>query len=99
MVDYIRDKIDNQHFVGGIFLYLEKAFDKVNHDILLNKLEFYGVKGISLQLLKSYLSNRFQQVSFDNFCSTFLDIMCGVPQGSMLGLFYFLSTLMTCTKQ
>lgn len=69
---------------------LSKGFDIVNHSILLEKIEYYGVKGLELNLLKSYLSNRLQMTKIKNEKSELLDIMNGVPQGSVLGPFLFL---------
>ena len=79
-----------KHFVEGVFCDLQKAFDCVNHNILLVKLEFYGITGIENKLFKSYLKNRFQRVIIrDNkhikSTSTWKIMEHGVPQGSVLG--------------
>ena len=74
----------------GIFIDLRKAFDTVNHSILLNKMEHYGVRGIALKLFKSYLNNRKQYVYINGETSQLRDISCGVPQGSLLGPLLFL---------
>jgi hypothetical protein len=78
-----------------VFCDLTKAFDCVNHDILLEKLMFYGVHGKFKPLLESYLKDRYQTVSLGNLNSSskdseWLSIKCGIPQGSILGPLLFL---------
>ena len=74
----------------SIFLDLAKAFDAVNHSILLSKLNKCGIRGPSLELLQSYLTNRKQCTIINNGKSSWLNCDCGVPQGSTLGPLLFL---------
>eukprot|EP00732_Lithocolla_globosa_P000188 Lithocolla_globosa_v1_NODE_43_length_8091_cov_73.466584.p2 type:complete len:204 gc:universal NODE_43_length_8091_cov_73.466584:6765-6154(-) len=74
----------------GTLIDLAKAFDTVNHQILLEKLELYGIGGKAQELLKSYLSNRSQIVIIDSVSSDPMNITCGVPQGSILGPLLFI---------
>ena len=69
---------------------LSRAFDCVAHDILLRKMECYGIRGVAQKLLKSYLTQRLQQVRILQDCSTFKETSCGVPQGSLLGGILFI---------
>ena len=90
MTEEIRNTIDNGNYGCGVFNYLKKAFDTVNHSILLKKLEHYGIRGVALDWFCSYLSNRKQHVSVNGHIFETLQISCEVPQGSVLGPLLFL---------
>ena len=90
IVDQIRLSIDKNELTCGIFIDLSKAFDTVNHDILLKKLDHYGIRGNALNLFRSYLKNRKQYTMIENYKSKTSNISCGVPQGSVLGPLFFL---------
>ena len=87
LFDKISSAIDRKETSVGIFLDLSKAFDTVNHNILFDKLEHYG---IPLQWIKSYLTNRLQFVHFNDHCPTPKSITCGVPPESILGPLFLL---------
>lgn len=82
--------IDSSNPSIAAFLDLTKAFDTINHSILLAKLETYGFRGKSFDLIKSYLTGRTQSVKIDSITSNSLVVQCGVPQGTILGPLFFI---------
>ena len=90
MTERIRNTIENEKYGCGVFIDLKKAFDTVNHSILLKNVEHYGVRGIPLQWFESYLFNRKQYVSVNDHTSDEHQVTPGEPQGSILGPLLFL---------
>ena len=90
LVDKVTSAVEKNESTLGIFLDLSKAFDTIDHDILLYKLEYYGFRGIVLNWFKSYLENRKQFVRYQSCDSEYKNIKCGVPQGSILGPLLFI---------
>ena len=88
--DKISSALDNGEVAVGVFLDLSKAFDTVDHSILFDKLEHYGIRGLSLKWVMNYFSNRLQFVEYNGHVSSRTNISCGVPQGSILGPLFFL---------
>ena len=91
LTESIRQSLDEDSFVCGIFVDLQKAFDTVDHQILLHKLEYCGIRGVCNDCFKSCLSRRKQFVSINGYNSDLIPVNCGVPQGFVLGPLLFLS--------
>ena len=82
--------MDKKLVTCGLFLDFSKAFDTINHDILLSKLYSYGIRGNPLRWFENYLCNRNQVVKIGDTISSSQTIICGIPQGSTLGPLLFL---------
>ena len=90
LMENLRNGLDRGNCAIGIFLDFQKAFDTVNHKILLGKLNCYGIHGIAFDWFSSYLKSRNQTVIFNEEESEMKETLCGVPQGSILGPLLFL---------
>ena len=89
MLEKRRMSIDKGGYGGGVLMDLSKAFDTLNHDLLIAKLYAYGYGKDALKLIKSYLSNRWQRVKINESYSSWTALLVGVPQGSVLGPLLF----------
>ena len=89
-VNIVQNALKDGKHVLGIFIDLSKAFDTLDHKILLDKLEHYGIRGNAKRLFESYLIGRRQYTAFNNICADRLQVLFGVPQGSVLGPLLFL---------
>lgn len=93
VLDFIKDlheAVDKNMLTTGIFMDLSKAFDTIDHGILLHKLYHYAFRGVSHKWFENYLLNRKQYVSYNCAQSSYESISCGLPQGSILGPLLFI---------
>ena len=90
LIDLINKYLHNNYFVCGVFIDLQKALNTVNHEILLVKIDLYGIRGLAYSWLKSFLENRKQYVNLPGHSSSIKTVNCGVPQGLTLGPLLFL---------
>ena len=90
LIDDIKKQVDQGKFVGALFIDLSKAFDTLGHDTLISKLSSFGMKGVEIEWFSDYLFNRKQICEFNRVKSEAQSLLCGVPQGSILGPLMFL---------
>ena len=90
LVDKVSNALAKKEHIISVFMDLSKAFDTLDHAILISKLEHYGIRGIALKWFKSYINNRLQFTCINSVCSRTLPLKYGVPQGSILGPLLFL---------
>ena len=90
MLEKLVNALENGEFGIGVFIDFRKAFDTVDHGIILEKLYYYGIRGSAHDWMKSYLSNREQYLVYNETASNAIPVNCGVPQGSNLGPLLFL---------
>ena len=93
MMENWNKQLDNGEKIGVIFMNLSKAFDTINHSLLLEKLIAYGFSNQALSLLQSYLCNRFQRSIINGSFSSWNEVITGVPQGLILGPLLFLNDI------
>ena len=90
LTDRISKEWNNKQYSIGILLDSSKALDTINHDILLEKLSYYGIRGTALRLIWKFVTNRVQFVNLSDVKSEYIPINYGVPEGSILGPLLFL---------
>ena len=96
--DELLSNFDNKLITCSLFLDLSKAFDCCDHELSLDKLHHYGIRGVSHKLLSNFLDNRMQCTKIGEFKSSYKGISCGVPQGSVISPLLFLIYINDITK-
>ena len=89
-INSVGKAVDEGMLTVGVFMDLSKAFDTIDHNVLLYKLNHYGFRGVCNKWFQNYLSNRKQYVSYNSAISSLTNVSCGVPQGSILGPLLFI---------
>ena len=98
MLEKWKRSIDRGKVFGALLTDLSKAFDCLNHDLLIAKLNAYGFSLPALRLIHDYLLNRKQRTRISNSCSTWIEIIIGVPQESILGPLFSTFSLRICSS-
>ena len=93
LVDRVTKSLDRSNIVVSLFIDLKKAFDTVHYRILLHKIYAYGIRGVLLKWFESYLTDKSQYVIYDGVRSETKVVECGIPQGSILGPFLFITSM------
>ena len=95
LVDRLFKHLDDGKIPVSVFLDLSKAFDTLNHAILMDNLKYYGLNETSLNWFRSYLHDRYQYTEYNGTCSDVINLTTGVPQGSILGPLLFILYIWT----
>ena len=90
LTDVLYNTLNRKYIALALFIDVAEAFDSLNHNVLLSKLEHYGIRGVALSWLRSYLCNSFQYIELSNDRSLLHLIVSGMPQGSIFGFYLYL---------